>query len=48
MIITKKQLKETLEIEKRFYLPKESKLEWILTSDNRAKLYRYVYFLRKK
>ena len=47
MITTKKQLKETLELEKRFYLPKESRLEWILTADNRAKLYRYVSYLRK-
>lgn len=47
MIKTKKQLKETLKLEKEFYLPKETELEWVLTSDNRYKLYQYVRYLRK-
>lgn len=47
MIITKKQLKETLKIEKNFYLPRESIWEWVLTSDNRYKIYCFVRYLRK-
>ncbi len=47
MITTKNQLKETLNMEKSFYLPKGTELEWVLTSDNKYALYRYVCYLRK-
>lgn len=46
MICTKKQVLEFLQEEKALYLPQESQLEWILTSDNRFKIYLYVRLLR--
>lgn len=46
MIETKKQLKAYLREEKELYLPKGSRLEWILTSDNRYKIYCYLRMLR--
>jgi len=45
-ISTKKELKECLEKEREFYLPKKFALEWKLTSDNKYKLYQYVRLLR--
>ena len=46
MINSKQQLHMCLAEEKILYLPKESQLEWILTSDNRYKTYQYVRLLR--
>lgn len=46
MITTKKELKEYLYAEKDIYLPKKRKLEWIVTSDNKYALYKYVKYLR--
>ena len=46
MILTKKDLKDYLSKEREFYLPKKTALEWILTSDNRYKIYKYVRLLR--
>lgn len=46
MITTKKELLAYLKMEKKLYLPKESQLEWILTSDNRFKIYQYLRLLR--
>ena len=47
MITTKKQLKEIIAEEKAFYLPKKMKLEWIMTSDNSVKIFKYLKNLRK-
>lgn len=47
MITTKKQLYEVLHAEKNMYLPSDSRLESILTSDNKYKIYRYLVSLRK-
>ena len=47
MIKKKKQLKQILYEEKKFYLPKESAIELIITSDNKFKLFKYVKTLRK-
>lgn len=46
MILTKAQLKQYLREEKERYLPKGDRAEWILTSDNRYKVYQYVRLLR--
>lgn len=46
MISTKQQLKECLKEEKRRYLPDGQQLEWILTSDNRYQVFRFVRLLR--
>lgn len=47
MITSRNQLKETLKEEKAFYLPSSSKTEWVLTSDNRYVVFRYVKYLRR-
>ena len=47
MITSKRQLKEFLRVEKELYLPKKSSFEWIVTSDNRYKIYCYLRLLRK-
>ena len=47
MITTKKQLKEVIEEEKSFYLPSPKKCEWVLTSDNSVKIFKYIKSLRK-
>lgn len=47
MITTRKQLKEVIAEEKEFYLPKKMKWEWILTSDNSVKIFKYLKNLRK-
>jgi len=47
MIDTKKCLCEVLHTEKLLYLPKGSRLEFIITSDNKYKIYRYLVALRK-
>ena len=47
MITTKKQLNEVLAEERKFYLPKKMKWEWILTSDNSVEIYKYLKALRK-
>ena len=46
MITTKQQLKECLAKERQFYLPKKRVAEYIVTSDNNLKLYKYVRLLR--
>lgn len=46
MIFTKGQLKECLRMEKELYLPKRNEAEWVLTSDNRYKIFQYVRLLR--
>ena len=46
MISTKQQLKACLAEEKKLYLPEDTKLEWILTADNRYEIFRYVRLLR--
>lgn len=46
MITTRKQLKEILCQERELYIPKRSSAEWILTSDNRFVIYKYVRILR--
>lgn len=47
MIITKKELREVLRSEKMLYLPSDSALELIATSDNKYKTHRYLRVLRK-
>ena len=47
MIQTRKQLRETLCVEKPMYVPKGSDLELFLTGDNKYVTYRYVKALRK-
>ena len=47
MITTRKSLKEVLQQEKAFYIPRKMKWEWILTSDNSVKIYKYLKNLRK-
>ncbi len=47
MIQTRKQLRETLRIEKPMYMPKGSGFELVLTNDNKHVIYRYVVALRK-
>ena len=46
MIQTRRQVRAYLAEEKALYLPKGSRLEWILTCDNRYHIYRYVRLLR--
>lgn len=46
MIVTKRQLQECLDKERPLYLPKDNQLEWILTLDNRYKIYQYIRLLR--
>jgi len=46
MITKRKELQEYLKMEKELYLPRGSRWEWILTADNRYKLYQYVSLLR--
>ena len=46
MISTRAQLRAYLKKEKELYLPTGSSLEWILTSDNRFQLFRYIRLLR--
>lgn len=46
MIVNKQQLKAYLTVEKKLYLPKNQRMEWILTSDNRYKIYRFLRLLR--
>ena len=46
MILSKKELKYCLKIERDIYLPKDRCIEWILTADNHYKIYRYVKLLR--
>ena len=46
MIFTKQQLKMCLAEEKKLYLPRDTRLEWILTADNCYKIYKYVKLLR--
>lgn len=46
MIISRNQLKICLAEEKKYYLPQERKIEWILTADNNCKIYQYVRLLR--
>ena len=47
MITTVKHLKKVIEEEKKFYLPKKKKWEWILTSDNSFEIFKYLKMLRK-
>ncbi len=47
MIKTKKQLKEVIAEEKKFYLSPKMKWEWILTSDNSVEIFKYLKSLRK-
>ena len=47
MITTKKQLKKIIVEEKAFYVPQKMKWEWILTSDNSVKIFKYLKNLRK-
>ncbi|MBE7064716.1 MAG: poly-gamma-glutamate biosynthesis protein [Ruminococcaceae bacterium] len=47
MISTKKDLIKVLQAEKMMYLPRGSKFESILTSDNKYKIYLYLVALRK-
>lgn len=47
MIKSKNQLKEILNEEKAFYLPASSRMEWVLTSDNRYIIFRYISNLRR-
>lgn len=47
MITTKEQLHKVLYAEKNIYLPGDSRLESIVTSDNKYKIYRYLVALRK-
>lgn len=46
MILTKQQLRACLTEERKLYLPDGQQMEWILTSDNRYKLYQFVRLLR--
>lgn len=46
MITSKKELRKVLKFEKSFYLPKESAIELIVTSDNKYKLYQFMKALR--
>lgn len=47
MIKTRKQLREVLRVEKQLHIPKGSRLELVLTCDNKYKVYRYLIALRK-
>ncbi len=47
MITTRKQLLQVISEEKGFYLPEKMKWEWILTSDNSVKIFKYLKTLRK-
>lgn len=46
MISTRKQLKKYLTEERELYIPESRRIEWILTSDNRFKIYQYIRLLR--
>lgn len=47
MITARKQLLNVIAEEKIFYVPKNKKWEWILTSDNSVRIFRYLKALRK-
>lgn len=46
MIVTRHELREYLIKERELYLPKGNRAEWVLTSDNRFKIYQYLCLLR--
>lgn len=46
MITTKEQLRLCLREEKKIYLPKGDRAQWVVTSDNRYQTFRYVRLLR--
>ena len=47
MITTRAELRKVISEERKFYLPKKMKWEWILTSDNSVKIFQYLKALRK-
>lgn len=47
MITTRKQLKEVIAQERKFYIPKNREGEFLLTSDKNVKIFRYLKALRK-
>ena len=47
MIKTKAELRSCLNKEREIYLPHRNKLEIILESENRYKIYKYIKLLRK-